>query len=76
VGGLRCVDHSDDLQLDPRRQYVEQPAAAAEQYGDLVDVYLVQNAARCAVYASITCTSRSPAAAFACAMALSIPSGT
>ena len=27
VCGIRCVDHSDDLQLDARRQHLEQPTA-------------------------------------------------
>jgi hypothetical protein len=32
VGGLRCVDHPDDLQLDTRPQQLEQPVATAEQH--------------------------------------------
>ncbi len=38
VGGLRRVDHPNDLQLDVRRQHLEQPAATAEQHRDLVVV--------------------------------------
>jgi hypothetical protein len=79
VGGLRRVDHPDDLQLNARRQQLEQPTATTEQHRDLVDLQLVQHtgpSARCAVYAPCTSTSRSPAAAFACAIALTIPSVT
>ena len=43
VGGLRRVDHPGDLQLDPRRQGIEQPEALAEQHRDLVDLQLVQH---------------------------------
>jgi hypothetical protein len=43
VGGLRRVDHSNDLQLDPRRQHLKQPAATTEQHRDLVNVELVQH---------------------------------
>src|SRR5262249_16151949 len=91
VGRLRRVDRPNDLQLDARRQDVEQPAATTEQHRDQVDLQLVQHPgsppppppartpasrARCAVYAAWTSTSRSPAAAFACAIALAIPSVT
>src|SRR5262245_61241518 len=31
VGGLRSIDHPDDVQLDQGRQLVEQAAAPAEQ---------------------------------------------
>jgi hypothetical protein len=36
VGGLRRIDHPDDLQLDARRQHVE-------QHRDLMDLQLVQH---------------------------------
>src|SRR5260370_3494997 len=38
VGGLRRVDHPDDLQLHPRRQHVEQPTATTEQHRDLMNL--------------------------------------
>src|SRR5215212_7601515 len=41
VGGLRRVDHPNDLQLDPRRQDVEQPTATTEQHRDLMDLQLI-----------------------------------
>src|SRR5580658_3931155 len=44
VCGLRRVDHPDDLQLDARRQHLEQPSADTEQHRDLVDLQLVQHA--------------------------------
>jgi hypothetical protein len=37
VCGLRRVDHPNDLQLDTRRQHLEQPPATTEQHRDLVD---------------------------------------
>src|SRR4051812_10471853 len=43
VGGLGCVDHPKDRQLDTRRQHLEQPAATTEQHRDLVDLHLVQH---------------------------------
>src|SRR5579859_4727561 len=43
VGGLRRVDHPDDLQLDPRRQHLEQPTAATEQHRDLMNLHFVQH---------------------------------
>src|SRR5690242_18806650 len=43
VGGLRRVDHPDDLQLDVRRQDVEQPEPLTEQRRDLVNLQLVQH---------------------------------
>ena len=33
VGGLRCVDHPDDLELDARRQRVEHPSTTTEWNG-------------------------------------------
>ena len=36
VCGLRRVDHADDLQLDARRQHLEQPTATTEQHRNLV----------------------------------------
>ncbi len=41
VCGLRRVDHPNDLQLDARRQHLEQPTATTEQHRDLVDLQLV-----------------------------------
>ena len=41
--GLRRVDHPNDLQLDARRQQLEQPTASAEQHWDLVDLQLIQH---------------------------------
>lgn len=38
VGSLRRVDHPDDLQLDARRQHLEQPTATAEEHRDLMDL--------------------------------------
>src|SRR5918994_2693469 len=38
MGGLRGVDHPDDLQFDPRRQDVEQPTTTAKQHRDLMDL--------------------------------------
>ena len=79
VGGLWCVDHPNDLQLDARPQHLEQPTTATEQHWDLVDLQLVQHAgssACCAVCAPCTATLRSAVAAFACAMAPAIPSLT
>src|ERR1700729_3198955 len=38
VRGLRRVDHPGDLQLDVRRQHVEQPEPLAEHHRDLVDL--------------------------------------
>ena len=43
VCGLRGVDHSNDLQLDPRRQQIEQSAPATEQHRDLVDLELIEH---------------------------------
>ena len=43
VGGLRCVDHPDYVQLDGRRQDVEHPESLAQQHRDLVDLHLVQH---------------------------------
>src|SRR5918997_3205063 len=43
VGGLRRVDHPDDVQLDLRRPLVEQPSATTEQHRDLMDLHLVQH---------------------------------
>src|ERR1700733_6418875 len=43
VGGLRCVDHPDYVQLDGRRQDVEHPESLAQQQRDLVDLHLVQD---------------------------------
>src|SRR5688572_9594102 len=40
---LRRVDHPHDLQLDQRRQHVEQPAPLAEQHRDLMDLHLIQH---------------------------------
>jgi hypothetical protein len=38
VGRLRRVDHPNDLQLDARRQLLEQPTSATEEHGGLVDL--------------------------------------
>jgi hypothetical protein len=43
VCGIRRVDHPNDLQLDLRRQHVEQSTATAEQHRDLVNLQLVQH---------------------------------
>src|ERR1700730_16200989 len=43
VGGVRGVDHANDLQLDPRRQQFEESAAATEQHRDLVNLQLVEH---------------------------------
>ena len=43
VCGLRRVDHPNDLQLDARRQHLEQPTATTEQHRDLVNLQLVQH---------------------------------
>src|SRR6266700_6745017 len=43
VCGLRRVDYPDDLQLDTRRQHLEQSAASAKQHRDLVELHLVQH---------------------------------
>ena len=42
VCGRRRVDHPHDLQLNARRQHLEQPAASTEQHRDLMDLHLVQ----------------------------------
>src|ERR1022692_2184652 len=79
VGGLRCVDHPDDLQLDTRRQQLEQPVATAEQHRDLVDLQLVQHAGLESALRRVRTKHRhvpDPAALLACAIALSIPSVT
>ena len=39
----RGVDHSNDLQLDPLRQHIEQSAAATEQHRDLVNLQLIEH---------------------------------
>src|SRR5204862_6316229 len=44
MGRVRRVDHPDDLQLDARRQYLEQPAPGTEQHPALVDLQLVKHA--------------------------------
>ena len=41
---LRCIEHPDDLQLDTRRQHLEEPAAATEKHRDLGNLHLVQHA--------------------------------
>ena len=41
VGGVRRVDHSNDFQLDSRRQHLEQPTPTTEQHRDLADLQLV-----------------------------------
>src|SRR5690242_19731937 len=41
VGGVRWVDHLGDLQLDARRQHVEQPTTTAEQHRNLVALQLI-----------------------------------
>jgi hypothetical protein len=43
VGGLRGVDHPNDLQLDTRHQHLKQPTATTEQHRDLMDLQLVQH---------------------------------
>ena len=43
VGGLRGVDHPHDLQLNARRQHVEQSSTSAEEHRDLVDLQLVEH---------------------------------
>ena len=42
VCGLRCVEHPDDLQLDARRQHLEQPTSTTKQHGNLMDLQLIQ----------------------------------
>jgi hypothetical protein len=32
--GFRCIDHPNDLQLDPRQQHLEQPTVTTEQQRD------------------------------------------
>ena len=79
VGGLRRVDHPGDLQLDVRRQGVEQPEPLTEQHRELVNLQLVQHSGLQRPLRRVracTITSRSPAAVFACVIALSIPSVT
>jgi len=41
VGGLRRVNHPNNLQLDLRRQLVKQPTTTTEQYRDLMDLQLI-----------------------------------
>src|SRR5215216_5219909 len=43
MGGLRRVDHPNDLQLDARWQHLEQPMACTEQHWDQMDLQLVQH---------------------------------
>jgi hypothetical protein len=31
---FRCIDHPNDLQLDPRQQHLEQPTVTTEQHRD------------------------------------------
>src|SRR2546426_9364955 len=43
VGGARCLDRACPPQFDPLRvETLEESDAAAEEYGDQVDVHLVQ----------------------------------
>ena len=67
VRRLRGVDHADDVQLDTRRQRVEQPAATADEdeMGWISSSSRTPASnARFAVWAPWTITLRSPAAAF------------
>jgi hypothetical protein len=43
VGGIRRVDHPNDLQIDPRGQDIEQPTATAEEYRNQMDLQLIQH---------------------------------
>ena len=43
VCSLRGVDHSNNLQLNPRRQQVKKTSPTAEQHRDLVDLQLVED---------------------------------
>src|SRR3982074_3160395 len=43
VCGARCLDRTEPPQFDPLRiETLEEPDSAAEEYGDQVDVHLVQ----------------------------------
>jgi hypothetical protein len=44
VCGIRSVDYSNDLQLDPFRQHVKESTPAAEEHRDLVNLQLVEHA--------------------------------
>ena len=74
------VDDPRELELDVvGAEVVEQPPALAEQHGDHVELDLVEHAGAerlCAASAPCIITSRSPAAALACAAADSMPSVT
>jgi hypothetical protein len=43
VCGLWSVDHSNDLQLDSRRQHLEKSATAPEQHRNLVNLQLIEH---------------------------------
>ncbi|MFD9664739.1 hypothetical protein ACFWAY_24450 [Rhodococcus sp. NPDC059968] len=43
MGGLRRVDHPNDLQLDARGQYLARSTTTAEQHRDLMDLQLVEH---------------------------------
>lgn len=43
VDGLRGVDHPHDLQLDARRQHLEEPTATTEEHRDLMNLQLVEH---------------------------------
>jgi hypothetical protein len=43
VSGLRRVDHPNDLQLDVRRQHLEEPSATTEEHRHLMALQLVQH---------------------------------
>src|SRR5439155_14342586 len=45
VGGARCLDRTEPPQFDPLRiETLEEPDAAAEEYGGQVDLHFVQQA--------------------------------
>ena len=81
VRGVGSVDHVDPLELDVLGvEPIEQPQALAHQHGQDVQAQLVQQAGAQELLdrggAPSDVTLRSPAAAVACASALSMPSVT
>src|SRR2546428_10157305 len=76
VGGARCLDRACPPQFDPLRvEILEEPDAVAEQYGDEVDLHLVQQPGLQILSPQMP-TFLSPAADRASSSAASIPAVT
>src|ERR1700730_8466441 len=81
VHHARCFERPDQLKFEVlRSQIVEEPPTLPEENRDEMDLHLVEKAPgrrhSCAVLAPCGITSRSPAAALACATQDSMPSVT